>query len=65
MWVYEKKLEIPVRVGKPDLQMARFLSAQYGGPHRPKVKKLNRKDKLDPIPLKHGNLVNQAADDRF
>lgn len=32
MWVYEKKLEIPVRVSKPDLQMAKFLSAQYGGP---------------------------------
>ncbi|MGC5327200.1 manganese catalase family protein [Brevibacillus sp. SYSU BS000544] len=32
MWIYEKKLEIPVRVSKPDLQMAKFLITQYGGP---------------------------------
>jgi len=31
MWIYEKKLEIPVRVSKPDLQMARLLMTQYGG----------------------------------
>ncbi|MER8170530.1 manganese catalase family protein, partial [Acinetobacter baumannii] len=32
MWIYEKKLEIPVRVSKPDLQMAKFLITLYGGP---------------------------------
>lgn len=32
MWIYEKTLEIPVRVSKPDLQMAKFLLTQYGGP---------------------------------
>ncbi|WP_019120535.1 manganese catalase family protein [Brevibacillus massiliensis] len=32
MWIYEKKLEIPVRVSKCDLQMAKFLITQYGGP---------------------------------
>ncbi len=31
MWVYEKKLQYPVRVGKCDLRMAKFLSEQYGG----------------------------------
>ncbi|AOZ93850.1 manganese catalase family protein [Paenibacillus crassostreae] len=31
MWVYEKKLQYPVRVSKCDPQMARYLSEQYGG----------------------------------
>ena len=31
MWVYEKKLQYPVRVGKCDPQMARYLAEQYGG----------------------------------
>jgi spore coat protein JC len=31
IWVYEKKLQYPVRVGKCDLRMAKFLSEQYGG----------------------------------
>ncbi len=32
MWIYEKKLQIPVRVEKCDLQMAKYLITQYGGP---------------------------------
>lgn len=31
MWIYEKKLEYPVRISKPDLKMAKLLLAQYGG----------------------------------
>lgn len=31
MWIYEKKLQYPVRVGKCDVQMAKFLIEQYGG----------------------------------
>ncbi|MDG0790250.1 manganese catalase family protein [Cohnella ginsengisoli] len=31
MWVYEKKLQYPVKVGKCDIRMARYLSEQYGG----------------------------------
>jgi spore coat protein JC len=31
MWVYEKKLQYPVRVSKSDPQMAKFLIEQYGG----------------------------------
>ncbi|GIP57036.1 manganese catalase family protein [Paenibacillus sp. FSL W8-0186] len=31
MWVYEKKLQYPVRVGKCDPRMARLLLEQYGG----------------------------------
>lgn len=32
MWIYEKKLEYPVRVAGCDLRMAKYLMAQYGGP---------------------------------
>ncbi|MFD2371947.1 manganese catalase family protein [Brevibacillus sp. GCM10020057] len=31
MWIYEKKLQYPVRVGKCDVRMAKFLQEQYGG----------------------------------
>lgn len=32
MWVYEKKLEYPVHIKSKDLEMAKFLITQYGGP---------------------------------
>ncbi|MDL2258906.1 manganese catalase family protein [Eubacteriales bacterium OttesenSCG-928-K08] len=32
MWIYEKKLQYPVRITKPDPRMAKLLLAQYGGP---------------------------------
>lgn len=32
MWKYEKKLEYPININKKDLQMAKYLFAQYGGP---------------------------------
>ncbi len=32
MWIYEKKLQFPVNVSRPDLQMAKYLITQYGGP---------------------------------
>ncbi|MFM1653936.1 manganese catalase family protein [Brevibacillus sp. B_LB10_24] len=31
MWIYEKKLQYPVRVSKCDPRMAKFLMEQYGG----------------------------------
>lgn len=31
MWIYEKKLQYPVRVSKCDPNMAKFLIEQYGG----------------------------------
>lgn len=31
MWIYEKKLQYPVRVSKCDIRMAKFLAEQYGG----------------------------------
>lgn len=32
MWVYEKKLQYPVRITKPDPRMAQVILTQYGGP---------------------------------
>ncbi|MDP9727223.1 spore coat protein CotJC [Alicyclobacillus sp. TC] len=31
MWIYEKKLQYPVRVGKCDVRLAKILMEQYGG----------------------------------
>ncbi|MCG7406976.1 manganese catalase family protein [Paenibacillus sp. ACRRX] len=31
MWIYEKKLQYPVKVSKCDPQMAKYLMEQYGG----------------------------------
>ncbi|MFA5675530.1 MAG: manganese catalase family protein [Christensenellales bacterium] len=32
MWIYEKKLEYPVKIKKPDPRMAKVVITQYGGP---------------------------------
>ena len=32
MFVYEKKLQYPVRIRKPDQRMASVIISQYGGP---------------------------------
>ncbi|GBF73031.1 putative CotJC [Paenibacillus sp. 598K] len=31
MWIYDKKLQYPVRVSKCDVRMAKYLAEQYGG----------------------------------
>ena len=32
MWVYEKKLEYPVHIKKPNPALAKLIITQYGGP---------------------------------
>ena len=32
MWIYDRQLEYPVNITKPDPRMAKLLMAQYGGP---------------------------------
>lgn len=32
MWIYEKKLEYPVKIKKPNPKMAKVIMSQYGGP---------------------------------
>ena len=30
MWIYEKKLEFPVKITKPDARLAKIMIEQYG-----------------------------------
>lgn len=32
MWIYEKKLEYPAKVGRKDVKLAKYIITQYGGP---------------------------------
>lgn len=32
MWTYNKKLQFPVNIKKPDARMAKIIITQYGGP---------------------------------
>lgn len=32
MWIYEKKLQFPINITKPNAKMASFIISQYGGP---------------------------------
>ncbi len=32
MWVYEKKLQYPIKIKNPDARMAKIIITQYGGP---------------------------------
>lgn len=31
MWIYEKKLEFPVKITQPDARLAKIMIEQYGG----------------------------------
>ena len=33
MWIYEKKLQYPVKIKNPDARMAKVILSQYGGPY--------------------------------
>ena len=33
MFVYEKKLQFPVRIKNPNAKLAKIIMTQYGGPH--------------------------------
>lgn len=32
MWIYQKKLEYPINIRKPDVRAAKIIMTQYGGP---------------------------------
>jgi spore coat protein JC len=32
MWIYEKKLEYPIKINTPNPKMAKIIMSQYGGP---------------------------------
>ena len=33
MWIYEKKLQYPVKISQPNAAMAKVIISQLGGPH--------------------------------
>ncbi|CDZ24852.1 hypothetical protein CCDG5_1753 [[Clostridium] cellulosi] len=33
MWIYEKKLQYPVKISKCDPKLAKIIITQYGGPY--------------------------------
>lgn len=37
MWVYEKKMEYPVKIKKSNPKLAKIIIAQYGGPDTHRV----------------------------
>ena len=32
MWIYEKKLEYPIKIKRPNPELAKIIITQYGGP---------------------------------
>ena len=32
MWIYEKRLQYPVKISRPNAQLAKVIISQYGGP---------------------------------
>ena len=34
MWVYEKKLQFPIKIKNPNPKMAQVILSQYGGKYR-------------------------------
>ena len=34
MWVYEKKLQYPIRIKNPNPKMAQIIMSQYGGAYQ-------------------------------
>ncbi|QAT48470.1 hypothetical protein EQM14_01010 [Caproiciproducens sp. NJN-50] len=33
MWIYEKRLQYPVKITTPNPALAKLIISQYGGPH--------------------------------
>lgn len=40
MWIYEKKLEFPINIKKPDARLAKIMLEQYGGAYSNRVYRL-------------------------
>lgn len=65
MWIYEKKLQYPVRVGKCDVQMARFLMEQYGGADGELAAALRYMNQRYTIPDKVVGLLTDISTEEF
>lgn len=65
MWVYEKKLQYPVRVSKCDPRMAKFLTEQYGGADGELAAALRYLNQRYTIPDKVIGLLNDIGTEEF
>ncbi|HJV45501.1 MAG TPA: manganese catalase family protein [Bacillota bacterium] len=61
MWIYEKKLQYPVRVSKCDPNMAKFLIEQYGGADGELAAALRYMNQRYTFPNKIIGIVNDIA----
>lgn len=65
MWVYEKKLQYPVRVSKCDPMMAKFLMEQYGGADGELAAALRYLNQRYTIPDKVIGVLNDIGTEEF
>ncbi|MGN7468763.1 manganese catalase family protein [Brevibacillus sp. SAFN-007a] len=65
MWIYEKKLQYPVRVGKCDVKMAKYLTEQYGGADGELAAALRYMNQRYTIPNKVIGLLTDIATEEF
>ncbi|GIP38270.1 protein CotJC [Paenibacillus sp. J31TS4] len=65
MWIYEKKLQYPVRVSKCDPMMARLLLEQYGGADGELSAALRYLNQRYTIPGKVIGLLNDIGTEEF
>lgn len=65
MWVYEKKLQYPVRVSKCDPRMARLLLEQYGGADGELAAALRYLNQRYTIPNRVIGLLNDIGTEEF
>ena len=61
MWIYEKKLQYPVRVSKCNPQLAKFLIEQYGGADGELAAALRYLNQRYTIPDKVKGLLTELA----
>ncbi|UOF89264.1 manganese catalase family protein [Fodinisporobacter ferrooxydans] len=65
MWIYEKKLQYPVRVGKCDVKMAKYLIEQYGGADGELAAALRYLNQRYTIPPKVVGLLTDIGTEEF
>ncbi|HIW31478.1 MAG TPA: manganese catalase family protein [Candidatus Paenibacillus intestinavium] len=65
MWVYEKKLQYPVRVSKCDPMMAKYLTEQYGGADGELAAALRYLNQRYTIPTKVIGLLTDIGTEEF
>ncbi len=65
MWIYEKKLQYPVKVSKCDTRMAKYLIEQYGGADGELAAALRYLNQRYTIPGKVIGLLNDIGTEEF